>query len=310
MGKFIEEFAEGMGWKVEGDTAYGVVQGYAFNTTRNMYGIATTIVWLGDMGPVTVGLLQEFFKANKKEHRIAQLPRLIHSGISITQNNPVGKVKAEEIRGMIQAFAAWLAKLGVKPGCTTCGKAEQNAFYTVNGVPIYLCPECGGAVTEAKEKELVAESKGNNILGIVGAVLGGIVGLIPWVLVGMAGRFSAICGLLLGFCIYYGFKIFKGKLHKKVFVILTVIIIAIIMTFMAEMVTQIVLTVQAYPEAGFGRIVGFVFSIPFDPTLAYESGVWGDIGLAYLFSAIGVGIWAFNYSRQRKKEQAGVKKTL
>lgn len=308
-GKFITELAENMGWKAEGDTAYGIYMGIPFNVRRDINGAAFTTAWLSEPAQINDAEFLQFLKSKKKEHKIHGMPQKTQAGITVQQNKAMGVMNAEEVKGFVREYAGFLTGKGVTTGCANCGNTDQNAFYNVEGNHVYLCNDCGTAVASAKEQQLQAEAKGNNGLGLAGAILGGIAGMIAIILLAMLGRVAAFGGVLMAFCIFYGFKFFKGKLRSRAFVITSVIIIAIIMTFLSEIAYLTILLMQSVPDLALGQAIAAAFMIPFDPVMSPELNIWGDIGQLYLFTAIGVGVWLFNYIRRRKKETAKVVKS-
>ena len=76
------------------------------------------------------------------------------------------------------------------------------------------------------EKE---KAKGSYITGIIGALIGGIIATIPWILVYVYGQMMfSILAALIAFGEYYGYKIARGKVNKKLPVILMVMALVIV----------------------------------------------------------------------------------
>ena len=76
------------------------------------------------------------------------------------------------------------------------------------------------------EKE---KAKGSYITGIIGAVIGGIIATIPWILVYVYGQMMfSILAALIAFGEYYGYKMARGKVNKKLPVILMVMALVIV----------------------------------------------------------------------------------
>ena len=73
------------------------------------------------------------------------------------------------------------------------------------------------------------KAKGSYITGIIGAVMGGIIATIPWILVYVYGQMMfSILAALIAFGEYYGYKIARGKVNKKLPVILMVMALVIV----------------------------------------------------------------------------------
>ena len=73
------------------------------------------------------------------------------------------------------------------------------------------------------------KAKGSYITGIIGAVIGGIIATIPWILVYVYGQMMfSILAALIAFGEYYGYKMARGKVNKKLPVILMVMALVIV----------------------------------------------------------------------------------
>lgn len=71
--------------------------------------------------------------------------------------------------------------------------------------------------------------EGNYITGIIGAILGGIITTIPWVLVYVYGNMMlSILAVLIATGEFYGYKLFKGKMSKGIPAILMILAIIIV----------------------------------------------------------------------------------
>ena len=73
------------------------------------------------------------------------------------------------------------------------------------------------------------ESK-NYLRGAAGAILGAVLGAIPWALVSLAGWFVAWLGLLIGFLAKKGYELFGGKKGRpKIWIICIAAIFGVIL---------------------------------------------------------------------------------
>lgn len=71
--------------------------------------------------------------------------------------------------------------------------------------------------------------KGSYLTGILGAIVGGVIATIPWILVYVYGEMMfSILAALIAVGELYGYKIAKGKINKKLPVILMVIALVIV----------------------------------------------------------------------------------
>ena len=60
------------------------------------------------------------------------------------------------------------------------------------------------------------ETSGNYFTGIIGAIIGGAIGAVPWIIAYIYGNMMiALLAILIAGGAYYGYKLFKGKITKK-----------------------------------------------------------------------------------------------
>ena len=79
------------------------------------------------------------------------------------------------------------------------------------------------------KKELQKISNVNYITGIIGAVIGGFIGAVPWILAYIYGNMMiAILAIFIAGGAYYGYKLCKGKVTKKLPIIIMLISIIIV----------------------------------------------------------------------------------
>ena len=79
------------------------------------------------------------------------------------------------------------------------------------------------------KKEIIKVNKSNYITGILGAIVGGFIGAVPWILAYIYGNMMiAILAIFIAGGAYYGYKICKGKVTKKLPIIIMLISIIIV----------------------------------------------------------------------------------
>ena len=65
--------------------------------------------------------------------------------------------------------------------------------------------------------------KNNYLIGMIGALVGALIGAIPWVLMYVFGNMMyAILAILIVICSFYGYKITKATIDKKLPIILSI----------------------------------------------------------------------------------------
>lgn len=88
------------------------------------------------------------------------------------------------------------------------------------------------------EKGTKANVKGNILLGLAGAVIGTVPGIIIWVIVGQLGYFAELCGLAIAFGAALGCDVL-GKCERKKTLVMSVFVI-ILATFAAVCLNDVV----------------------------------------------------------------------
>ena len=79
------------------------------------------------------------------------------------------------------------------------------------------------------KKEIIKVNKSNYITGILGAIVGGFIGAVPWILAYIYGNMMiAILAIFIAGGAYYGYKLCKGKVTKKLPIIIMLISIIIV----------------------------------------------------------------------------------
>lgn len=122
---------------------------------------------------------------------------------------------------MLEAFwqEAKNAGLHTSSNCAVCKQPGVDSYAIHNNpfVPVHAsCVQAtvGKAIGKVQDNEV----NGNYALGFLGAVLGGLVGLIPSLVAGLV--FNIISGwlcALVPLAAYYGYKLFKGKMNHAAF---------------------------------------------------------------------------------------------
>ena len=228
MAGFVDRLAERMGYQRYKNTVYGRTNGIFFNVmpmdtagmalygavgarmTNGQPNMPTVRAYVKREGGVDLAGINTFLKKKWKGLKVfaAQVDEVF---IWMNINN-AWMLKAENVETLLREFSAYLAENGYRSGCSLC-PAEENLGYTEqDGRVMEVCEACHerlqGIVEEFKAQR---ETTGSYAKGAVGAVLGGIVGIIPWVLIGLLGYVAALSGLLMAWLSYKGYQLLGGK---------------------------------------------------------------------------------------------------
>ncbi len=136
------------------------------------------------------------------------------------------------------------------------------------------------------------KKEGSYLSGIIGAIIGGAIATIPWVLVYVYGNLMlSLLALLIGAGEFYGYKLFKGKLDKKLPIIIIVLAL-IIVTIATLLVIPAMLLNKNNLEVSFNSIKNLYTYNNF------ISGIMRDYIISVLFTVLGAGTVAFTIKKQ------------
>ena len=160
-----------------------------------------------------------------------------------------------------------------------------------------------------------AAEPGRKVLPVIGALLGGLVGAIPWVILYVFGYFAAIAGFLIGLCANYGHKLLGGKPGKaRVFwVIFTIVVIVPVSLAVGELASlaKSILDGSLAASLGYGSdafVIGDLFplfrALWESPAARAEMipTLLKNLVLSYVFAGLG-GFWVYTSILRRENKQ-------
>lgn len=122
----------------------------------------------------------------------------------------------------------YLYSQGMVNSCQVCGNAVDAGLSRVNGKVGIRCNACMGSTA----RTIVENPKGNLLLGILGALLGSIPGVIVWVVIYQLNFIAGISGFLMVYGAFYGYKKL-GKRNDMIGIVISCIF-AVIMIVVSE----------------------------------------------------------------------------
>ena len=136
------------------------------------------------------------------------------------------------------------------------------------------------------------KKEGSYLIGIIGAIIGGAIATIPWVLAYVYGNVMlSLLAVLIGAGEFYGYKIFRGKIDKKLPIIIVVLAI-IIVTIVTLLIIPALLLQKENMTVSFNSIINLYTYNNF------LSGIIRDYIISVLFTVIGAGVIAGNIRKQ------------
>lgn len=280
---FFQQFMSSRGFKVMDHIAYGKEGNFPVhvrfpgkNTAKNVIVTFTTPqnVWK------TVG--KPLRKTLKSAARAAAVNNYITINIPLNESNA-----AQNYPAVIRAVLNIFAEYGVVPStvCPICkqGGCDVYVHYQNGYQPAHeqcLQAQLAGA-KQAAYKNAVS---GNYALGILGGILGGLVATIPSILtIWFAETIYSLLFALIPLGVYYGYKLFGGKLDR------TPLVLSIVLAVLSVYFIQIVLIIMTFIVtygASFGE------SLQVTGLILGQFDAWKEItvnsGMAFLFAGLGV----------------------
>ena len=150
---------------------------------------------------------------------------------------------------------------------------------------------------DLKEENIEEQNEGSYLKGIAGAIIGGIVGLIPWILVYVYGNMMlSALAIIIAACEFYGYKMLKGKIDKK----LPLIILAVAIVLISVTVWFIIpaILISKYGLAVNADTLKLLYS-----NSEFVSGLTRDFLISAVFTLLGAGAVSGNLKRQLKNGQ-------
>ncbi|WP_040196562.1 hypothetical protein [Candidatus Soleaferrea massiliensis] len=277
----FQQYMSGKGFKVVRNAACGVEEEYPVVVTRrqqNLWDIAFT---------VKTDQWKMFQKPLKTALKGLGSPRLLYGKLYISLK--VYDASYQQNYGAaVQQTIGILRQFGVLPieECAICKRGGCDSLILHGDLyhPVHDgC--CDQILHQTKQEAEQNELNGNYVLGFIGGLLGAVVGVIPSVLtILLADRIYAILFALIPMCIYFGYKLFGGKLNK------VALVTSIVLSIVGVMIMELMLT-SIYISTEFGTGITESVSLMF-ASLAMPD-MWSAIAADSIMPLIfaGLGVW-------------------
>ena len=147
------------------------------------------------------------------------------------------------------------------------------------------------------------EVRNNYVLGALGALVGAFIGAIPWILMYVFGNMMySLLAILIVLCSFYGYKLTKAKIDKKVPVILSIASFISITVTMFVIIPMCLMAKEGMPIS----MEDFVTLYQYDE---FTSAMIQDYIVALLFCLVVIGGIVYNLNKQIKegKESKDIK---
>lgn len=300
MNKKLAEFYSGYGMTVNGQKAYGIIEGYEVNSFVS-------------------GVLNFHFSfyANDEQKRNMENDlrnatikfcqfRFTPYGLSFIFNDMTFGGFIKRGNSLMQTITGIISSNGGLGSeyCPVCGNplTDNKRSCDIDGFTISLDEGCVSninAVIDAENKDFAA-APNNYLRGFLGALIGGLAGAAVAVIlyvIGFYSSISAVVSVVLGTMLY---RKFKGKPNAMMLVIvaLTTVIFMALSVFLIYFAAAAISAAQAGSEMSAMEAFIYVMGDKEIATMFYT-----DLGMVLLFSAIGIGLQIFAMAKSVKRRQ-------
>ncbi|SDA60480.1 hypothetical protein SAMN02910275_01506 [Butyrivibrio sp. INlla18] len=202
-----------------------------------------------------------------------------------------GAMKNALTKNIVDAINSVTEKLkqyGYEDVCEYCGVARQDiAPYNIGGKIYQTCPDCLQAATTTVNAQIEQRKANENVgLGIVGALLGSLLGVLVIVLIGQLGYVAVAGGLVMGFTTLKGYELLAKNMSNKGLIISSIIMI--LMVYVAERIEWAIEVFKVYSDEHISFFEAFLYT---PEVIKYSDATGQFIGslvLLYIFTAVGV----------------------
>lgn len=157
-----------------------------------------------------------------------------------------------------------------------------------------------GTKEENQDEDVIKEPKKKKesyITGTIGAIIGGLVGAIPWILTySFANMIVAALAVLIVGGAYLGYKIFKGRIGKGFPVILTIVSLLVV-TIVTTVICPMILIAQSGYNVAFYNLESLYTS---ENRANVKEAIIQDLIISLLFTIIGIAAIIHSISIQIK----------
>lgn len=225
-------------------------------------------------------------------HKILKQVQVTPPLLRLTLAAPMTKGKFyDQFNLLLNDVISYLYQYGYQNTDQESGQVGPTHVYVQNGRPYLINEESAHHLTGQliQDQQTHASLNENRVLGIIGALLGSLIGVMLIVFLGQLGYVSVAGGLLLGICTLKGYELFAKKLSK--FGIWISLLIIVIMTFIANALDYSLFVARELDIDVFYVIQNF--TALFTEQVIDVNSYLFNLGILYLFTLIGAGSMIF-----------------
>jgi hypothetical protein len=296
-------------------TIYGVVEGFPVAMWDGMGTKAISVA-------INLGECADAKELLSKPARHYRIQRVLtgQDSVRFVFHDTYGTLK--RMRAFLQTELPALAARGMNRGytCLHCGEPvnEGAAHVLVNDFFSAMHADCVEPFEREAEQEREIKRHepapvGGSVRGFFGALIGGFVGTIPWVVLFVAGYIASLAGALIALCANFGHKKFGGPPGRGR--VLTVVLVTVVMVVVASALGHVA-SMAWYVISGdldreMGYLPGTILLWPFlgeyikfaaaDPEFRAE--FLKNLAMGFLFA--GLGLFGVLRGKMREENPSG-----
>lgn len=288
----LKKMAKEAGLKLDQGVAYGDYMGYAVTLSEG-----AGYKFLGISTKCTEEQIDRFSiemeKENlDKEYRITDIT-IAPDGMQIVFYDNPGTMR--RYRDFVKWFFPKLKEWGFPDShyCPLCGQLlDGDSSWKLNNIAFHAHNRCIASYENAARSEAERaknEDTGNYGTGFAGAILGSLLGAIPWAIVLYMGYVASIMGLLISFLARKGYELFHGKNGKgKIAIVIIASVVGVIVGNLLSDAAILVVMIQngELYGAGFSDIPSLMAALFGDPE--YVKMFLENLILGLVFAFLGM----------------------
>lgn len=284
----LKKIAQQKGWEYKKHFMYGQEGNYLI-TARQIIDLINSrnnckLVYIPLMNITEEKALTtvQFLKENKKQLKITDFEFRKHV-LVIRLNEGLKGFSTDNFNNLIRTLINFFKNNDIsnEKSCVYCGNNEVNTTTLIDNISYHAHNECirkaKNDLEQAKQNfELVNKNYGK---GFIGAIIGALIGSIPWIILELFWGFAGILAIVIGYAAFYGYKKFGGIVTKAtkwmigVSILIGIIFSSIVNLTIAFIINDIPLILDAYILA---------YTEPETSRI-----LLGNLGLALLISSFG-----------------------
>jgi len=209
----LKRFMKELNFKSTDDIVYGVYDDFLVSVTDNNEVSSLFIdVVLQETAAIDREKIRNIIELNAKQYSILYA-EVKNTGISVIFNS--GLTAFNKLKDFFYSFINQLNALGIKGAsfCSNCGEETDSfSILSING-KLHSCDKvCAEQLCQTMNSKVKTKRKQLYFIpGLLGALFGAILGIIPFVVLCRMDFFILWCGIFVGLFTKGGYEFFKGE---------------------------------------------------------------------------------------------------